>query len=513
MAMAHARELTTPRASGARHPVPSNGATRHGASASAARSGGAQAEAAADDALASGLSDLSAQIVGMSGEIESLSDNLSQQARFLDDVKAAMRDLTESNRRVDSAVQTASEAAQTAEHDVGDASGRLDDMVRAIEALAEDLTASQELVSSVLRAVERVERVASSINDIAKQTNLLALNATIEAARAGEAGKGFAVVAKEVKTLSNQTAQATSDIHETLGEMKTTAAQLGSYAESNVARGRTVGEGAESLRQAMARASERVRESAARSGEIQAETRASTQRHTEIAQQVADASDSVNETSERVNAYLDDLKRLGESSFRLAFDAGVDTEDTRRVRYMMDKRDEIARALEDAVDRGEIRMAELFDETYRRVPDSDPPKYTTAFCELFDRIIPELCEDVFDIYPDTVAFVPADRNGFIPTHNKKWGYPPRANDPLWNTRYSRSRRMFNDPVGLRAARNTDTLVVQAYRRDLGGGMVQDLIEFAAPIYVKGRHWGGMRMNYGKSRDGGGHATGNGDATR
>jgi len=511
MALEHAREPAAPGNDGATRPDTPNG---HGHTTPSAPPDAGRADGAANAALASGLSDLSARIVGMSGEIESLSDNLSRQARVLDEVKTAMRDLTESNRRVDTAVQTASEAARTAEREVGDASGQLDDMVRAIESLTDDISRSRDLVTSVLRAVERVERVASSINDIAKQTNLLALNATIEAARAGEAGKGFAVVAKEVKTLSNQTAKATAEIHETLGEMKTTADRLGNYAESNVARGRTVSEGAESLRRAMGSVTERVRESAARSGEIQDETNASSQRHAEIEQQVADTSDSVNQTSQRVNAYLDDLKRLGENSFRLAFDAGVDTEDTRRVRYMMDTRDKIARELADAVDRGEIGMAELFDETYRRVPDSDPPKYTTAFVDVFDRIIPELCEDVFDIYPDTVAFVPADRNGYIPTHNAKWGYPPRANDPLWNKRYSRSRRMFNDPVGLRAARNTDTLVVQAYRRDLGGGMIQDLIEFAAPIHVKGRHWGGMRMNYGKSREAGrGGDNGNGQSAR
>jgi hypothetical protein len=81
-------------------------------------------------------------------------------------------------------------------------------------------------LTALLEELAQVGHVAAEIDKIAKQTNLLALNATIEAARAGDAGKGFAVVAGEVKALSNQTAKATAEVSEVVGDLQTRAKNL-----------------------------------------------------------------------------------------------------------------------------------------------------------------------------------------------------------------------------------------------------------------------------------------------
>jgi len=81
----------------------------------------------------------------------------------------------------------------------------------------------ESIAESVVRLSEQgqaIGEIIATVNDIAEQSNLLAVNAAIEATRAGEYGKGFAVVAQEVKSLAEQSRQATTQVRTILMEVQ-----------------------------------------------------------------------------------------------------------------------------------------------------------------------------------------------------------------------------------------------------------------------------------------------------
>lgn len=79
------------------------------------------------------------------------------------------------------------------------------------------------ITESVVRLSDQnrsIGEITSTVNDVADQTNLLAVNASIEAAKAGEHGRGFAVVAQEIRSLAEQSKQATAQVKIILNEIQ-----------------------------------------------------------------------------------------------------------------------------------------------------------------------------------------------------------------------------------------------------------------------------------------------------
>ncbi|MCP1357484.1 methyl-accepting chemotaxis protein [Aneurinibacillus migulanus] len=108
--------------------------------------------------------------------------------------------------------------------------GKLQDSIQVVAAHAEELSAtSEEIMGHSQIAFENSSKtndVLQFIRKISTQTNLLGLNASIEAARAGQFGAGFNVVAQEVRKLSNESAEATNRIEDSLSEITVTMKSL-----------------------------------------------------------------------------------------------------------------------------------------------------------------------------------------------------------------------------------------------------------------------------------------------
>jgi len=131
---------------------------------------------------------------------------------------------------------------------------------KSVEGTVQGMQRIQEQMESVAESIVRLSEqsqaigeIIAAVNDLAEQSNLLAVNAAIEAARAGEQGKGFAVVAQEIKSLAEQSKQATGQVRTILGEIQkaTGAAVMATEQGSKaVAAGlKQSGEAGESIRQ------------------------------------------------------------------------------------------------------------------------------------------------------------------------------------------------------------------------------------------------------------------------
>jgi methyl-accepting chemotaxis protein len=83
-----------------------------------------------------------------------------------------------------------------------------------------------------------------------------------------------------------------------------------------------------------------------------------------------------------------------------------------------------------------------------------------------------------------------DINGYFPTHNKCFSKPLTGN-PETDMVNNRTKRMFDDPTGIRCAQHTNKFLLQTYKRDTG----EIMHDVSAPIFVKGKHWGGFRIGF------------------
>ena len=368
---------------------------------------------------------------------------------------------------------------------------------RELLTVADEMNAASGSLNSFGHTVEKlaetgkgIENIVKLINDISDQTNLLALIAAIEAARAGEQGRAFAVVADEVRGLAERVKSATGEIRGNISSML-----------------RLVGDTQQETReinQSILKGQQTVSTSSTKfSGMVHSFEEMSTQIN-DVTQQVQsvkqinmEVSGKASEIRETAQSVINQTSESEKSSSELA--AATDRIKELVARFKIGKgayeqiieqailaREQCKNVLIEALDNGH----DIFDEAYKAVPNSNPQKYSTRYDKAVERPLQNAYDQLVANVPGSVFSLCVDRKGYAPTHNSKYSRP-LTGDLKKDLLESRDKRMFSDPVGLRAAQNLSPWLLQTYRRDTG----EVLNDLSLPIEINGRHWGGLRLGF------------------
>lgn len=440
---------------------------------------------------------LGIEICDVSGHVDEVATRVERQAQVCRALRESAAQTMEGNRRIASAARGMRDVTAHAATGVQESQRTLEASLADIHGLVEGVTVIESQIDALRSALAHVSNVSEEISTIARQTHLLAINAAIEAARAGESGKSFAVVAAEVKNLSSKTAQATSQIESTLAQLRQQTEQLISEGSVNTERAHRVREGTRTIGDIVHSTGHAITQLNGEADQIANLTGDIETRCTGLEAQVLEMAGEVEESSEnfvQAKTRLGRLLGVSETLIELTAATGIETDDTRFIAAVEEAAAKIGKLFEAAVERGEITLADLFDERYEPIRGTDPPQYMTRFTAFTDRVLPPIQEPLSGFDPRVAFCAAIDRRGYLPTHNLKFSQPQR-DDPVWNAANCRNRRIFNDRTGAAAGANTKRFLLQTYRRDMGGGEFVLMKDASAPVTVAGRHWGGLRMGY------------------
>lgn len=448
---------------------------------------------------AEGVGELTLEIVGISGRVDSLSQQVDNEAKMFNDLKDNATSMIQSNRTVNESVNMTKDVIVNAIDHIQESKVTINSSIHNIKELSESVTESSTELVKLSSALRQVKKITSTIASISKQTNLLALNATIEASRAGEAGRGFAVVADEVKSLSKKAGEATSEISVTVNALANQIESLVKMSEINNQKAESVKDDAQmidnainSLEHDINAIDENSSNIVHAAADIEQQCNITVNGLNDLTADVEEANVTFVKTKGRINA----LRNKIENIVRYTLVDGVETIDTPMINTCQQLAKDVTNLFEGAIENKQISESDLFDFNYTEIPGTNPVQYNTKFVEFCDKFLPGIQQPVLEGENKRIATCTAtDINGFIPRHINARHNPQRPGDVAWNNLNCRSMRIYNDPSGMNAAKNRNKFILQTYRIPYLGGQFAVLKDCSSPVYVNGKHWGCIRITY------------------
>ena len=423
---------------------------------------------------------------GVRKQIADVSRRAQEQDRLATDVYSASAAATQS---LDGAAASAGRIVELTSRNLDDARqarSELQDVSGRIVKVSDRVGAFQENVSHLNDRFENIQKIVGVIKDISDQTNLLALNAAIEAARAGESGRGFAVVADEVRKLAERVKSSTGEISADIGHMRTQVAHIRDESAE-------IGDDAAHTRDVVGKAADHFEKLVGDfehtagalgeiSGAIQSVASSNSQTHSHIAE-IRSHSQEVAQRVQAVEKATTELSRESEFVMRQVSRCKIGRGALEGVLRRGEQfRDEVQREFQALADSG----TNVFDRNYQPIPNTDPPKYRTAYDEQIHQRVHPIMQRYLKEFPSCVFCLPVSSDSYAPTHNR---CEPLTGNREYDFTHNRAKRFFTSASEKRAASNTEPVLLQTYLRDTG----EILSDLAFPIVVGGRPWGNVRI--------------------
>ncbi len=163
--------------------------------------------------LSASTSEILASTTQIASGAAETATGISQTTTTVEEVRQAAQMSNQKASRVSESAQRVADASQLG--------------LKAVDETTKGMQYIQTQMGSIAQTIVRLSEqsqliggIIASVGEIADQSNLLAVNAAIEAARAEEHGRGFTVVAQEIKTLAEQSKQATAKVRSILMDVQ-----------------------------------------------------------------------------------------------------------------------------------------------------------------------------------------------------------------------------------------------------------------------------------------------------
>jgi len=352
-------------------------------------------------------------------------------------------------------------------------------------------------VTTFAAAMEQVRRSAQDIDDIAETTNILALNATIEAMRAGDAGRTFAVVASEVKSLANDTRKATEEIAQTIESLGDEASSVITKIEAGSQASGQAKASVAQIEDTLAGVSGLVEE-VDKQNDVIARSTGTISTHVHSVQDVLQRYDRVTRNNEQQLADAQreavGLESIANDMFDGLVQAGLSPRDDAMALHAMDVGRDVMDATEEAIRRGDLTRAAVFDRDYQLIPGSNPERFTTRITDFATRVWKPIFDHSTDGIEEALATVCADMNGFMPTHVERFSQKPTGNLEH-DERFCRNGLIIMDDSDRAALKSEAPYRLSVFRQPTEAGGYSVVRSVYVPIRIQGQRWGDLKFAY------------------